>query len=90
MTEERRDIDFRRLNLLGKLVYAGGAAARAVGTGVDRVLNHVADVVVQSEKAFRDGLDENVDDARILKEEKREKSRRSGSSTGGQETDASN
>lgn len=71
MTEERRDIDFRRLNLLGKIVYAGGAAARAVGTGVDRVLNHVADVVVHSEKAFREGLDDNVDEARIVKEEKR-------------------
>jgi hypothetical protein len=70
MNEERRDIDFSRLNLLGKIVYVGGAAARAVGDGVDRVLNHVADVVAHSEKAFREGLDENIEDARILEERK--------------------
>lgn len=75
----RREIDFGRLNVLGKIVFVGGAAARAVGGGIDRVVRHVADVVVQSEKAFRQGRDENVEDARIL-EERNDRQRSSHSS----------
>ena len=76
MSDERRDIDFSRLNLLGKIVYVGGAAARAVGDGVDRVINHVADVVAHSEKAFREGLDDNIEDAKILDERKQRDERK--------------
>lgn len=68
--KDRPDIEFSRLNVLGKLVYVGGAAARVVSGGIDRVLNHVADVVVETEKAFKEGRDENIEDARILEERK--------------------
>jgi hypothetical protein len=70
---ERRNIEFSRLNVLGKIIFVGGAAARVVSGGIDRVLNHVADIVVESEKAFREGKDDNIEDARILEERKSRK-----------------
>lgn len=75
MSEPRRDIDFRRLNLLGKLVYVGGAAARAVTEGVDRAIGHVADIVAESERAFREGADPNIEDAKIIDERREARSK---------------
>ena len=81
MSEPRRDIDFRRLNLLGKLVYVGGAAARAVTEGVDRAIGHVADIVAESERAFREGADPNVEDAKIIEERRENRSKSSRASS---------
>ena len=68
--EERdnRIVEFERLNLLGKAVFVSGAAARLAADLLERAVDRAADVVIEAEKAFKQGRDRNVDDARILEE----------------------
>lgn len=68
--EERdnRIVEFERLNLVGKAIFVSGAAARLAADLLERAVDRAADVVVEAEKAFRQGRDPNVDDARILEE----------------------
>lgn len=65
---DHRIIEFERLNLLGKTVYVTGATARAAADLLDKVIDRAADIVAESERAFKQGRDPNVDDARILEE----------------------
>ena len=66
---EERLVEFERLNALGKLAFLGGVAARAA-TGTLRVAaRRAANICADSEKAFREGRDPNIDDARIVSEE---------------------
>ncbi|MCB0718318.1 MAG: hypothetical protein KDD65_07720 [Bacteroidetes bacterium] len=62
--------------ILGRVVGFGALAARAIGSGVDLFLNTVADIVVDAEKAFKDGMDPNVEDAKIIDEKQRPKGRK--------------
>lgn len=66
-----RDIDYERLNLLGKTVFLTGAAVHYTTRMIDRVLEHTAGVVAETEKAFRQGLDPNIDEAKVLEETER-------------------
>ncbi len=81
--EKREDrlVEYERLNLLGKAVMLGGAAVRVLGLAIDAVLDQTASIVADAERAFRQGLDPNVEDARILEEYTAEKEK---TPTGGQ------
>lgn len=63
--EERR---YEQLNLLGQVVRLGGEAARLTAKGVDYTLQRAARIAADTEKAFRQGRDENVEDAQVLEE----------------------
>lgn len=59
---------FESLNLLGKAVFVGATAIRLLAHAIDYAVEQVADVVVQAERAFREGRDDTVEDAKILEE----------------------
>ena len=63
-----RIVRFEQLNLLGKSVFLAGAAVRVTANLIDTALVRAADIVVEAEKAFQQGLDPNVEDAKILDE----------------------
>ena len=65
----QREVDFDRLNLLGKAVFITGSAFRIIGSVLESVVETVSGVVNEAEKAFKSGLDPNVDDAKILDEQ---------------------
>ncbi|HEX7070026.1 MAG TPA: hypothetical protein VF190_04445 [Rhodothermales bacterium] len=69
--QENRLVEFERLNLLGKAVFVTGAAARLAADLLEKVVDRAADVVADAERAFRQGRDPNVDDAKILEERPR-------------------
>lgn len=68
--EESRDriIEFERLNLLGKALFVSGAAARVTAGLLEKAVDRAADIVTDSERAFRQGRDANIDDAKVLEE----------------------
>ncbi len=75
MSQPQRRVDFDSLNLLGKAVYVGGSAVRILANAIDNAIDRAVDVVVETEKAFKQGLDPNVEDAKILRETTQKKSR---------------
>lgn len=68
--DSRREVQFGALNWLGKTVFVTGQIARAAGTVIESVVDRAAGIVVDTEKAFREGLDEaaGVEDAKIIEE----------------------
>ena len=66
---ERRIAD---LNLLGRLVYFAGQSVRVTADLLDSVIKLAADTYVEAEKAFKQGLDPNVDDANIIDEHRKD------------------
>ncbi|MFW5955271.1 MAG: hypothetical protein ACOCSK_00845 [Rhodothermales bacterium] len=64
-----RLIEYDRLNLLGKAVFAGGTAVRMTAKAIDSVIDRATDVLVEAEKAFRQGADPRIDDAHIIEED---------------------
>jgi hypothetical protein len=69
--QDNRIVEFDRLNLLGKAVFLSGAAARFAADLLEKAVDRAADVVTEAERAFRQGRDPNVDDAKILEERPR-------------------
>lgn len=67
--EERRIIQFEKLNTVGKAIFVAGAAVRTTADLIEKALDKAADFVVEAEKAFKQGLDANVDDAKIIDEQ---------------------
>ena len=67
---ERRIAD---LNLLGRVVYFAGQSVRVTADLLDSVIKLAADTYVEAEKAFKQGLDPNVDDANIIDEHRKDK-----------------
>lgn len=65
---QQRIVEFDRLNLLGKAFFLGGAAVRLTANLIDTVIDRAAGVVAEAERAFREGQDPNVEDAKILEE----------------------
>ena len=65
---DRRIVRYEDLNLLGKVVYVSGGAAALAATLIEKAIDRAVDVVVDSERAFRQGRDRNMDDAIILDE----------------------
>lgn len=69
MDDSRKKIvEFSRLNAIGKAVYVGGAAVRFASELLDAAIDRVAEVVSEAERAFKQGRDPNVEDAKILEE----------------------
>lgn len=69
MSDSKRIVEYERLNLFGKAVFLGGSAVRLAANAIDTAVKHAADVYVDAEKAFRQGLDDRIEDAKILKED---------------------
>ena len=69
MNQPKKRIEYDRLNLFGKAVYVGGATFRFIAEGIDAVVNRAVDMYVDAEKAFKQGLDPNIEDAKILDEQ---------------------
>ena len=67
-SNDRRIIEFERLNPLGKAVFLTGAAVRTTASLIDKTLERAADILIETERAFKEGRDPNVDDAKILEE----------------------
>lgn len=67
-TSERNKLRIEDPTLLGKVIGASTVAAKIVGSGVGLVMKSMADMIVDVEKAFKDGLDPNIDDAKIINE----------------------
>lgn len=65
---EESTVRYEKLNLLGKAVFLGGAAVRMTANLIDTVIERAADVIVESERAFKQGRDPNVEDAKVLEE----------------------
>ena len=66
---EERLVEFEQLNMLGRLVCLGGLAARLTTGAIGAAARRAADIYTDAEKAFKEGRDPNVEDARILDEE---------------------
>lgn len=66
---EGRLVEFERLNVFGKAVFLGGAAVRVAAEAIDSTVRRAADIYVDAEKAFREGRDPNIEDAKILDED---------------------
>lgn len=64
-----RLVEFERLNVLGKAVFLGGAAVRLAAGAIEGTVKRAADIYLDAEKAFREGSDPNVEDAKIIEEE---------------------
>ncbi len=67
-SDDRRIIQFDQLNVLGKAVFLTGAAVRTTVSLIDKALDRAVDLVVDAERAFQQGRDPNVEDAKILEE----------------------
>ncbi len=68
MDNVKRIVEFERLNTLGKTVFVAGMAVHAGKGLLQRLMRHVARIAVESERAFKEGLNPNIEDARILEE----------------------
>ena len=66
--QDDKIIQFEKLNLLGKAVFVGGVLTRVATKVVDSAIKATADIVVEAEKAFRQGPDPNIEEAKILEE----------------------
>ena len=66
--DDRHLIQFDRLNLLGKAVFIAGAAVRTTASLIDFALEKTVDMVDEAERAFQQGRDPNIEDAKILEE----------------------
>ncbi|MFT5515779.1 MAG: hypothetical protein ACI80V_001907 [Rhodothermales bacterium] len=64
----RPEIEFDRLNLVGKAVYVTGQVARVATVIVETVVDGAAALIAETERAFRDGLEPGVEEAKILEE----------------------
>ena len=73
--EERQIIEFDRLNRLGKTVFIAGVAVKTTVAFIDTALEKVVDLVLEAERAFKEGLDAPVENAKILEEWKDEGSK---------------
>lgn len=62
---ERR---FERLNALGWAAWLGGQTIRLTAKGIDYSLREVARIAADSERAYRQGLDDGIEDAQIVEE----------------------
>ena len=66
--DDHNIIKFDDLNLLGKLVYVSGVLTRTASGIVQTAVDATAEIITEAEKAFKEGLDPNVEDAKIIEE----------------------
>lgn len=76
----QREVEFDRLNLVGKAVFVTGTTFKFVGSILESVVETVTEIAREAEKAFNAGMDSNVADATILEEKPNpQKKKKSGS-----------
>ncbi len=63
-------VEFNRLNPVGKAVFIAGSAFKTLGALLDFTVGAVGSVWTEAEKAFRDGLDDDVEDANVIREDR--------------------
>lgn len=61
-------IEFERLNLLGKAAFFGGSAVRLAAGLIDTAIHQAAGIYVEAERAFKQGMDPNIEDAKVIGE----------------------
>ena len=61
------------LNWLGKAVFFAGEGVRLTADLIESVIDVAADAYTQAERAFKQGLDPTIEEAKILEEKTREK-----------------
>ena len=66
--EQDRIIRFNQLNFLGKAVFVSGLVSRAATKIVDSTIKATVDIVTEAEKAFKQGRDPNIEEAKIIEE----------------------
>ena len=66
--DEHKIIKFENLNLLGKLVFMSGVVTRSASTIVKAAVDATSEIIAETEKAFKEGLDSDVEDAKIIDE----------------------
>lgn len=62
---DRPIIRFEHLNGVEKAVYVTGAVASALTRLLENALERTAEVIVEAERAFEEGRDARVEDARF-------------------------
>jgi hypothetical protein len=67
----RKVVEFEQLNALGKAIYAGGLVAAATGRAVNFVVDSASHLIDEAERAFREGLNDDIEDATIIDEDER-------------------
>jgi hypothetical protein len=65
---DERPVEFERLNLLGKAAFFGGSAVRIAAGLIDTAIHHAAGIYVDAERAFKQGMDPNIEDAKVIGE----------------------
>ena len=73
-SEEERKVEFSRLNLVGKAVFVTGTTVRFVGDLLETIAGSISTIITDAEKAFREGADPNIDEAKVLEEHEKEPS----------------
>ena len=66
--DKRRIVRFDDLNVFGKALFLTGAAVRTTALIIDKALEKAVDVIDDAERAFREGQDSSIEDAKILQE----------------------
>lgn len=63
---DKRLVEFEKLNLVGKVIFISGTTFRFVGDLLESVAETVVGIITETERAFIEGADPNVDDANIV------------------------
>ena len=66
--DQDRIVQFDQLNWLGKAVFVSGLVTRAATKVVESTIKATVDIVTEAEKAFKQGLDPNIEEAKIIEE----------------------
>jgi hypothetical protein len=69
----KRKVEFDRLNWMGKAIFLTGQVARAAGTVVETIVDQAGTLIGEAERAFREGIDGEIEDAKILDEHGKER-----------------
>ncbi len=64
----KREVEFDKLNWVGKTIFLTGQVARAAEAVVETIVDQATSLVGAAGRAFIDGLDEDIDEAKILEE----------------------
>ena len=65
MSDQRQ---IKELNWLGKAVFYAGQGVQLTAELIDSVIDVAAEAYTEAERAFKQGLDPNIDEANILEE----------------------
>ena len=76
---DKRLVEFEKLNLVGKAIFITGTTFRFVGDLLNSVAETVVEIISDAEKAFVEGSDPNVDEAKIVEESDEDVSEKDGS-----------